>query len=60
MKCFLFLVDQYLVTNFGVSQDPNIHKAPNCKEYTIVHNTGDNTYYSPNTSWIPTTLEIVM
>jgi hypothetical protein len=49
MKCFLFLVDQYLVTNFGVSQDPNIHKAPNCKEYTIVHNTGDNTYYSPNT-----------
>jgi hypothetical protein len=22
---------------------------PNCKEYLIVHSSGDNTYYSPNT-----------
>lgn len=49
MKCLLYLVDQYLITHFGMGTDPNVHKTPSCKEYLIVHNTGDNTYYSPNT-----------
>jgi len=49
MKCLLYLVDQYLITHFGMGTDPNVHKTPSCKEYLIVHNTEDNTYYSPNT-----------
>lgn len=48
LRYLLYLIDQYIATHFN-NQNSNVHKAPNCKEYNIVYNTWDNTYFSPNT-----------
>jgi len=48
LKYLLYLINNHLSGGFG-NNNPNLHIAPNCKEYLIVLETGSNTYYSPNT-----------
>lgn len=49
LRYLLHLIQQYLAEHFNNQWTGSVHKAPNCKEYTITYDTGDNTYYSPNT-----------